>query len=115
MRKINKYNIELSIVQGSKLVTSRFTISFLDLRNDVDYKTNLNYMINELCNAYKQLKKKELNKTEVTTIAVNSALVLLKLYIEKIITFDYDFELYQEYTDNILFNLKLEKHGIILL
>lgn len=108
--EINDYKVQLSVEENSKLVCSKFTVAFLSARNDIDYKSAFKRVINETLTTYKQLKKRELNKSEIIQVATNIALMLLKIYIEKPIIFDYSFELEREYTDNILLNFKIEKN-----
>ena len=108
--EINNYKVQLSIEESSKLVCSKFTVAFLSTRNDTDYKSAFKRVVNETLTTYKQLKRKELNKSEIIQVATNIALMLLKVYIEKPIILDYSFELEREYTDNIMFNFKIESN-----
>lgn len=107
---ISNYKVQLSVEESSKLVCSKFTVAFLSARNDTDYKSAFKRMVNETLTAYKQLKKRELNKPEIIQVATNIALILLKVYIEKPIILDYSFELEREYTDNTMFNFKIESN-----
>ena len=111
---ISNYKVQLSVEESSKLVCSNFTMAFLSTRNDADYKSAFKRVVNETLTAYKQLKKKELNKSEIIQVATNIALMLLKVYIEKPIIFDYSFELEREYTDNIMLNFKIESNDLRL-